>query len=304
MNIEFLGRIVKEGRLKFPQDIEFGLNLIATKELNFNFSYQNHSGEPKGDVYICYGVCHAKRAFDNFSSFAHIFLIESTFFRSAKTLDPQVRCYINNEYNQLFLDQLFWENKFEDLVKVYPNYQDWDQQGDHIVVYLNRQFGGQGNQGLDQYEWAKETVLTLSKYTDRPIFVKHHPEGGPIVEGGISRFYDIFEKLNQELKNKILTSTSFKPIKIPPKPWAVVSFNSSAPYNDFLHGSPMFVTGPDCCARDFSSGSLKDIENPNYNVDKKGFVEYCSKLHWTKDQLMNGQFANAFMNFIKNNPKK
>jgi hypothetical protein len=258
-----------------------------TESLNAIFSYGAHLG-------------HANKNKNDYT-----FVMEASFNRS-----PSLRrAYFKNELNFQFLDQFFWKEKFEYFSKEFPNYDKWIQTDDAITIYLNRQYGGFGNQGVDQYQWAKETVLELSKYTDRPIFVQHHPEGfceGGANEEGLSNFWNIFNNLNKELKNKITpvwineqSSWSGRP----KRPWAVIAFNSSAPVVPFLHGAPMFILG-NSNLRKFSCGGLENIETPNYNVDKTAFLKYLSQLHWSESQFKNAQFVQTILNFIKNNPKK
>jgi hypothetical protein len=46
--------------------------------------------------------------------------------------------------------------------------------GDHIVISLNRGFGGFSTFGKPCYEWAKEVISNLRFYTDRKIIIRSH----------------------------------------------------------------------------------------------------------------------------------
>ena len=50
----------------------------------------------------------------------------------------------------------------------------WRKEGKHICLFLNRGIGGFSTFGKPSYEWAKETVEEIRKYSDRPILIRSH----------------------------------------------------------------------------------------------------------------------------------
>jgi len=167
--------------------------------------------------------------------------------------------------------------------------KDWKTDGDHILVYLNRGGGGWSHQGVDVYKWLKDTCIEIRKHSDRPIKVKDHP--GRQVDK--SSRDDILNWLHLSIKDfnyyhretKKLGDWTEQQIK---NAWAAVVLTSTAGAVTLTKGIPTFATHDAAYIKPWSAGELKDIENPNLEVDREEFMRYYASSHWSMEEIGTG----------------
>jgi len=164
--------------------------------------------------------------------------------------------------------------------------KDWRTRGDHILLCMQRN-GGWSMQGLNNQDWAVQTIRELRKYTDRKIILRTHPGDGK------ARFY--LNKNNQEYKlhqveKDVQISMNQKTfLQDIQNAHAVVVHNSSPAVGAAIEGVPVFLTDPTSSqAREVSNQNLADIENPKV-FDRTKWLERISMFHWNFEDLKSGK---------------
>jgi hypothetical protein len=137
-----------------------------------------------------------------------------------------------------------WESLDVDL-------RPWNRTGRHIVVcpisgYLATHLG------IDPRKWTEAVVKELSRYTDRPIIVKHK-DGTPL------------------------------PLK---DAWCLVAYTSNAAVDAIISGIPVIVLG-DHPAKDLS-WDWKHIESP-YWPEREWWCHRLAHTQFTLDEISRGQ---------------
>lgn len=199
-----------------------------------------------------------------------------SFFVSSPDLDSKVK-YIQENTN----------------VKIH----DWKTDGKHILIYLNRGGGGWSHQGIDVYKWLVDTCVEIRKYTDRPIKVKDHPGRNPNKNSidstlnWLSLNISDFVYYHKETNN--LADWSAQQIK---NAWAAVVLTSTAGAVTMMQGIPTFATHEAAYIKPWSAGELKDIENPNLEVDREEFLRYYAGSHWSMEEVMRGDLWRELRN--------
>lgn len=171
----------------------------------------------------------------------------------------------------------------------------WRTTGDHILVCLQRN-GGWSMQGVNNQEWAVNTVKELRKYTDRKIVLRTHPGDGK------ARFY--LNKNNkdyklQEIDNDVEISLNIKSFLEDLKnAHAVVVHNSSPAIGASIEGVPVFLTDPiSSQAREVANTDLSQIESPK-EFDRQTWVERISMFHWNFEDLKSGKCWRHMRNYV------
>ena len=164
----------------------------------------------------------------------------------------------------------------------------WRTEGKHICLFLNRGIGGFSTFGKPCYEWAKETVEEIRKYSDRPILIRSHRHAGTSpqltedkknLDYILSNFKDITHtelgktNIHDDLKNA----------------WACVVHTSTSGTVALLEGIPMFATHKACFSYQWSAGKLNEIENPIMK-DRTNFITYYANSHWNLDEVKKGLY--------------
>ena len=148
-----------------------------------------------------------------------------------KFKDP-VSTYIKYSFNGIFpttgnycdsvIDRSRWQSISNNLNL---SIQPYKTQGKFIVLLMQRS-GGWSMKGLDNYDWFRNTVKKIRKYSDRPIIVRPHP-GDKIAKRYLHKIWqdklqDIYISENKSIENDLKDS------------WAVVNHNSSATVYNFV----------------------------------------------------------------------
>jgi hypothetical protein len=113
--------------------------------------------------------------------------------------------------------------------------------------------------GIDLETWIKETIETISKYTDRPVIVRQRNPNRQV------RLANDFQSALDDIH-------------------AVVTFNSIAATESILSGVPAFALAPSNAAKPMCNQDLSQIENPWYPDQDQIYAWAC--------HLAYGQFHN------------
>ena len=170
--------------------------------------------------------------------------------------------------------------------------KDWRKTGNHILLCLNRGIGGFSTFGKPCYEWAKETVLQLRKYTDRPIVIRSHNivKNNPALEKDLENLNWILQNIKNVSHTKFGSDDLKKDLE---NAWATVVFTTTSGAVSLVEGVPVFTTHPACFFHKFSAGSISDIENPNY-IERDNFLVDFANAHWTIKEVENGEYWDKF----------
>jgi len=162
--------------------------------------------------------------------------------------------------------------------------EPWRQQGDHVLVCLQRD-GGWSMNGTDMTAWTVNTVRRLRELTSRPIVIRAHPKHR-VDLSVLSDLTGVRQSLHgtalvQDLKDA----------------WAAVFYNSSASVAAVLAGIPVFATDDDCVAWRMANPDLAQIENPCMPA-REQWIYDLSAAHWTDAESRDGTIYRHFLNLI------
>ena len=167
--------------------------------------------------------------------------------------------------------------------------------GDHIVISLNRGFGGFSTFGKPCYEWAKEVISNLRFYTDRKIIIRSHNHAKDTPE--LAEDKKNLEHILKTFKNVTHTAFGQTDLKDDLKnAWACIVYTSTSGAVALMEGVPVFTTHPACFYRLFNAGSLSDIENPIL-VNRDMFLTQYVNAHWSLDDMSSGLFWDKFKRY-------
>ena len=162
----------------------------------------------------------------------------------------------------------------------------WRKDGKHICLFLNRGIGGFSTFGKPCYEWAKETVNKIRKYSDRPILIRSHRHAGENAQliKDKENLHDILKK-HMNIKLTALGETSiYDDLK---DAWACVVHTSTSGAVAMMEGIPMFSTHEACFSHKWSAGNLSDIEKPMLK-DRTYYITHYTNAHWNLDEIRQG----------------
>jgi hypothetical protein len=162
--------------------------------------------------------------------------------------------------------------------------QPWRQQGDHVLVCLQRD-GGWSMKGTDMTAWTVNTVRRLRELTSRPIVIRAHPKH----RIDLSVLSDL-TGVRQSLHGTDLTQDLAGA-------WAAVFYNSSASVAAVLAGIPVFATDDDCVAWRMANPDLAQIENPCMPAREQWLYD-LSAAHWTDAESRSGAIYRHFLDLI------
>jgi hypothetical protein len=153
----------------------------------------------------------------------------------------------------------------------------WQEQGNHILIAMQRTDSEQwaGMPAGDQ--WLQQTVDTVRQYTDRPVVVRNHPRQATKIPSGCQHWqprsvagtYDCFD-FNTSIADA----------------WAVINWNSGPGSQAVIAGVPAFV-GADSLAAPVGNCDLAAIENP-VRPDRSQWLLEVTHTEWTVDEIDSG----------------
>lgn len=159
----------------------------------------------------------------------------------------------------------------------------WRQQGNHIVVCLQRD-GGWSMKGLDLNQWADQTVRHLRQLTSRPIVIRPHPKF-PVNLHNLTQLPNVHISQGTTLEQDLTGA------------WAAVFYNSSSSVAAVLAGVPVFAGDSDCVAWAVANKDLHQIETP-LMPEREQWLYDLSSAHWTDLDSRLGNIYQKFLPFI------
>lgn len=161
----------------------------------------------------------------------------------------------------------------------------WRKEGKHICLFLNRGIGGFSTFGKPSYEWAKETIEEIRKYSDRPILIRSHRHADEHSIKEDKKNLDYILDNHTDIIHTALGETSiYDDLK---NAWACVVHTSTAGAVAMLEGIPMFSTHSACFSHKWSAGKISDIEHPILK-DRTYYITHFANAHWTLDEIRQG----------------
>lgn len=121
--------------------------------------------------------------------------------------------------------------------------------------------------GINQEQWIAHTLATLTKFTDRPIVLRHR-----------------VANRNQRMIQDPLCTVLRDDVH------ALVTFNSNAAVESIMAGVPAFVLAPTHAARPVANLDLADINSPEWPSDDKlhAWVCHLAYAQFHRDELSDG----------------
>lgn len=173
---------------------------------------------------------------------------------------------------------------------------DYRKSGDHILLLLNRGIRGFSSFGKNSYEWAINTINELKKYTDRKIIVRPH---NIVSKNNTDPKDEYFEAELRKMDNVRIVDRSKESIDDNHiNAWASVSYTTTASAVSLAKGIPTFTTSNVSYLNDFSSGELKDIENPKL-IDRNDLLIKYANSHWSLKEVRDGIFWDKIKKYLK-----
>lgn len=200
---------------------------------------------------------------------------------------PQTGNYCDNNP-----DPLRWESISKTIgIQVKP----W-RSGTHILVCMQRN-GGWSMAGLDNQEWAVNTIKEIRKYTDRPIVIRTHPGDGK------AKFYlnpNNKEYKLQDIDHDVTISMNERTfLQDLENAHAVVVHNSSPAVGAAIEGVPVFLTDATSSqAKEVANIDLSKIESPVL-YDREPWLQRISMFHWNFEELKSGEAWRHMRNYVK-----
>lgn len=136
--------------------------------------------------------------------------------------------------------------------------EPWKKDGKHILVCPPREFFMRTVLDMCHDKWLEDTLAGIKQHTDRPIEIKYKPT-----------------------KAKYNFGDSLKDV------FAVVTCLSNTAVESLCAGVPVFVH-PDSAAFPMASGSLDNIERPNYPEGREAWASVLSSNQWTMEEIRDG----------------
>lgn len=168
------------------------------------------------------------------------------------------------------------------------NLKPWRQEGNHILVCLQRN-GGWSMRGVGVQQWLDETIVKIRQYSrKRPIVIRLHPG-----DKKMPRLIRINHK-------NVTLSTNQNIISDLQGAWATVVYNSSPSVASVIEGIPAFLTDPHpeySQSHNVSNLDLSNLENPIL-PQRQEWVEKLSMCHWNFEELKSGEAWQFFRRFI------
>ena len=176
--------------------------------------------------------------------------------------------------------------------------KDWRKGGKYILICLNRGSGGYSAHGVNAADWAIKVYHELRKHTDRSIKIRQHPGMG------YPSYHKDCKKLAKHCSDHPdceLIGGRHDPLHIMQDmktAHSVIIFTSTAGAPAVVEGIPLFVEHSSSYLYSMRAGELKDIENPNYNINRKQFLNDYGYSHWSIEELREGEYHKRVKDLI------
>ena len=82
--------------------------------------------------------------------------------------------------------------------------------------------------------------------------------------------------------------------------YAVISHNGSPGVVSAIDGVPIFLLDPERSqAKDVANINLRNIEKPNYDFDREGWLRRLAMSHWRLDEIRSGECWRHMKQWVK-----
>lgn len=220
-----------------------------------------------------------------------VLFIDSSLFKPYDKRDLCLRLSFNNvmrttgDYGQ-GLNNININNKIKEIKNLYNfNLKDWNTEGNFILICLQREEGW-SFKGNNTVKWV-HSVLDKIGETKLKILLRPHP--------GAKYEYD--EIVYNFPKLKIINAKKISLIENLQNCKAAIFFNSASSAASIIQGIPTFVTDIDSPAYEVANKNLRNIETPKI-FDRQKWLSKIASIHWTRDELKNGDFIKAFSKYF------
>ncbi len=179
--------------------------------------------------------------------------------------------------------------------------QKWKTSGEHILLCMQK-VGDASLRGIDIFEWTRNTIHEIRKYTDRKIVVRPHPLYRKKVQH--RELQDECSKLPAvEWRNTNLNTGEFQPIeKDVGDAWCTVTYTSGTGIDAVLSGTPNIACNSGSMVYEVSSKELSKVENP-YRGDRIEWMKKISMCQWNTEEFENGECWNHIRKTINETSK-
>ena len=169
-------------------------------------------------------------------------------------------------------------------VKLGLDLRPWRNQGDHVLICLQRD-GGWSMKGTDMSYWTDRTVRRLRDLTARPIVIRPHPKHQMDLSA-LTRLPGVTQSTPGRSLQQDLSGA-----------WAAVFCNSSSSVAAVLAGVPVFADDDDCVAWSMANHDLVSIETPAM-PDRTQWIYDLSAAHWTDEESKSGIIFEKFKQYL------
>ena len=274
-------------------------------DIKVNYCMEDHTEVPPADYEIIFAFksdginspTHRLRqkVFDMKTN-KQIFFFDSNVLKYYEKMTRYFRLPYRHIYPQhaeyMMCDPLTFDRKPKVMKEMGLELKPMRKDGNHILLCLNRGFGGFSSFGKGCYEWARETVEELRKHTQRPIVIRSHNHAKETPElQEDKKNLDLILKNHKDITHTALGKTDL--LDDMKNAWAVVCYTSTSGAVALMEGIPMFATHEGCFAGPWGSGKLEDIENPK-EVNRLEFLHEYINSHWTLQEIEDGTFWGKF----------
>lgn len=256
--------------------------------LQFNPPYKF---DPSIDLYITWGTNKDLPKHTHMNEFRNIITSNGKRFVSIET--PILNRLLNVD------DLIYWRVGFEHVVDApnrfyladrdYPDdrmkamdlkIKPWRKKGNHIVL-ITQSPNDQSLCGTNHFKWINETLVSIRKYTDRPITIKTHP----LWDKNINQYLSLLTKeVDYSIDRTSSSNNRFNCLK---NCWAAVAFTSGMSVDSILRGIPMITSIKGNFVYPISSHTFSEIETPKLG-DRKQLLSNLAYTQWTADEMASG----------------
>ena len=199
------------------------------------------------------------------------------------------------------VDRKRWERIKRNLsIDVKP----WRNQGDHVLICMQRSNGFTFNYENGTEEWLTNTLVALSNHTDRRIVIRPHPGDGRLGKHISNAIHNVtMRRLGRVHVRNHITVSQNKTIEEDLRgAWACVTYNSSPSTVSAIEGIPVFVLDPEprkSHAYPVANTYLSNIENPNMPDNRQEWLERLAMSHFSYGDIENGLLYKTTAQFFE-----
>jgi hypothetical protein len=193
------------------------------------------------------------------------------------------------------VDKTRWETIKKDLsIEVKP----WRKSGNHVLLCLQRTNGFSFNYEKGIINWLTQTILDISKVTDRKIVIRKHPGDGRLH----TAVEHVMASYKTKIKNMIRATSNTRIEEDLKDAWCCIVYNSSPSVVSTIEGIPVFLLDLDpkkSQAYPMSNINLGLIENPDMPDNRQEWLERLAMSHFSYDDIGKGLLYKAAYKFFE-----